>query len=100
MVNAGYSYDVSTDIMEYEWNEFKTKYNKVYESDGEVNLRQKYYLENRYNIMKHNAKITHHKGLNSDDTPSFKLGLNEYCKFIFSRLFSLSIQIVNFSIST
>jgi len=73
-------FDVQSDILEYEWNEFKEKYNKSYEDHAEHNLRQKYYLENRYQIIKHNA-IANKKGSNSD-APSFELGLNEYADML------------------
>ena len=78
---SGYAtFDLQQDIMDYEWNEFKDKFNKKYENDAEHNLRQKYYLENRYLITKHNAKFTSGKTTNAE-RPSFKLGLNEYGKF-------------------
>lgn len=81
VVSASYSFDIQSDISEFEWNEFKTKFNKKYETEAEHNLRQKYYLENKYNILKHNAKYNSGKATNSPDAPSFTLGLNEYCKF-------------------
>jgi len=76
-VSGRAAFDLSQDIIEYEWNAFKDQYNKKYEDDAEHNLRQKYYLENRYLVTKHNAKYHSKKGSNADK-PSFTLALNKY----------------------
>lgn len=68
--------------MEYEWNDFKDRFGKKYENEAEHNLRQKYYLENRYLITKHNAKATRNQGSNAADKPSFTLALNEYADML------------------
>ena len=79
-VNASASFDISSDIMDFEWNEYLKAFNKSYGDHAEYQLRQKYYLENRYNILKHNAKYEEGKRTNSPDAPSFQMGVNKYCK--------------------
>lgn len=74
--SAFLEFNLENEILDYEWNEFKTKYNKNYDNEIEHNVRQKYYMENRYNIMKHNSKF-HDRNSNAEK-PSFTLGLNEY----------------------
>jgi len=81
MLHAYATFDLQQDIMEYEWNEFKDKYEKKYENDAEHNLRQKYYLENRYQIIKHNSKVNSAKASNGE-RPSFMLGLNKYADML------------------
>lgn len=92
MATATASFDIQADIMDFEWNEYLKQFNKSYEDHAESMLRQKYYLENRYNILKHNAKYEEGKRTNSRDAPSFQLGVNKYGKlntFDFARLASL-----------
>jgi len=79
MTHAYATFDLQQDIMEYEWNEFKDKYNKSYEDDAEHNLRQKYYLENRYLVSKHNSKFN---DKSANDRPSFKMAMNEFADMI------------------
>lgn len=82
MVGASVSFDISADIMDFEWNEFQKKFNKSYEDHAESQLRQKYYLENRYNILKHNAKYEEGRRTNSADAPTYTLGINKYCELV------------------
>jgi len=70
--------DIQSNIFQLEWNEFKKKYSKNYANDAEDNLRFKCFLENKYKIMKHNARYDQGRASNSSKAPSFKLGLNKY----------------------
>lgn len=81
MASATASFDIQADIMDFEWNEYLKQYNKSYDDPAEYQLRQKYYFENRYNILKHNAKYEEGRRTNSRDAPSFQMGINKYCKY-------------------
>ena len=59
------------DVVQTEWEEFKSQHNKVYPSEAEEKFRMKIYLENRHKISKHNLRA-------ANGVKSYTLGMNEY----------------------
>ncbi|XP_012263098.2 protein CTLA-2-beta-like [Athalia rosae] len=54
-----------------EWNAFKVKFNKKYESEEEEKSRMKIYLDNKKRFAEHNAKYD--KGLET-----YTMGINQF----------------------
>lgn len=68
-----------TALLEEQWATFKTAFNRTYPNQAEEERRKWIFAQTLALIERHNAEYN----ISNPKAPHFKLGLNEFCKFLF-----------------